>query len=145
LTGSIASFKEQAGLFVYQPAKHGVMGLFRSIRRNLNTLYCIRVNIMCPSLISTGMASKIQHVWEEKGLPINSAKQIADYIATLTALPQHDGKNQNALAVYVEGGVGWEFESELDRLDNQWLSEEMSISCKKIDEALGVGDGWVDK
>jgi NAD(P)-dependent dehydrogenase (short-subunit alcohol dehydrogenase family) len=145
LTGSLASFKEHAGLFVYQPAKHGVMGLFRSIRKNLDTVHGIRVNIVCPSLISTGMASKIQHVWVEKGLPINSADQVAQYMATLTAQSKFEGARQTSLAVYVEGGKGWEFESELDKLDSQWMGEEMARNCADIIKALGIGDGWADK
>lgn len=143
LTGSLAAFKEQAGLFVYSPAKHGVMGLFRSIRRNLYCLHGIRVNILCPSLIRTAMASKVEHIWEERGLPINTAKEVGDVAINFTALPkQKDGEIHTNLAVYVEGGKAWEFESVLHELDNQWLSENMSKNCKAIDDALGVGSGW---
>ncbi|KAH7244878.1 putative 3-hydroxyacyl-CoA dehydrogenase [Fusarium solani] len=143
LTGSLAAFKEQAGLFVYQPSKHGVMGLFRSTRKNLYSLHGIRVNILCPSLISSGMSSRIQHVWEGKGLPINTADEVSDYAVTLTASrSQADGSDQTGLAVYVEGGKGWEFESELERLDKQWMGAKMAQNCEAINEALGVGAGW---
>ncbi|KAI5460938.1 putative 3-hydroxyacyl-CoA dehydrogenase [Mariannaea sp. PMI_226] len=143
LTGSLAAFKEQAGLFVYQPSKHGVMGLFRSTRKNLYSLHGIRVNILCPSLISTGMSSKIQHVWEEKALPINTAKEVGDYAVSLAAVrSQGHGLDQTGLAVYVEGGEGWELESELDRLDTQWMGVQMAKNCEEINRALGVGAGW---
>lgn len=143
LTGSLASFKEQAGLYVYQPAKHGVMGLFRSTRKTLYHLHGIRVNILLPSLISTGMSSRIQHIWEERGLPINNAQQVGDFAITLTATTRlPDNSPHTGLAVYVEGGKGWELESELDKLDEQWMGEEMAANCVKINEALGIGSSW---
>lgn len=143
LTGSLAAFKEQAGLFIYQPSKHGVMGLFRSTRKNLFSVHGIRVNILCPSLISTAMASKVQHIWEEKGLPINTADEVGNYAITLTASKYRaDGGDQTGLAVYVEGGKGWELESELERLDVEWMGAEMAKNCEAINDALGVGAGW---
>ncbi|KAJ9132075.1 putative 3-hydroxyacyl-CoA dehydrogenase [Pleurostoma richardsiae] len=145
LTGSLAAFKEQQGLFVYQPSKHGVMGLFRSSRRYLHTLHGIRVNIVCPSLIDTGMASRVLHVWQNNNLPVNSANQVAEYVLSLTASRYGpDGTKHTGLAVYVEGGKGWEFESELDRLDSQWMGEEMAKNCAATIEALGVGGNWVE-
>lgn len=146
LLGSLASFKDQAGLCVYSASKHGVMGLYRATRKILFHQHGIRVNILCPSLISTGMSSRVKHIWEERGLPINTAEEVGDYAITITASPtQPDGKPQTGLAVYVEGGEGWEIESELDRLDEQWMGEKMARSCVRINEALGVGDSWAVK
>ncbi|RFU34826.1 hypothetical protein B7463_g1543, partial [Scytalidium lignicola] len=143
LLGSLASFKEQAGLFVYQPAKHGVLGLLRSTRQFLHTEHNIRVNIVCPSLIDTGMSSRILHVWKERSLPINSADQVADYVTTLAALQKNPDKTDvTGLAVYVEGGNGWELEQDLDALDKQWMGEEMSNNAGIIHSALGTGSGW---
>lgn len=143
LTGSLASFKEQPGLFVYQPAKHGVLGLLRSTRKALNSVHGIRINIVCPSLISTAMASRIQHIWEENGLPINTAAEVADFALTLTAAPtQANGAPQTGLVVSVEGGKGWEIEMELDRLDRQWMGDELAHNTAETNKALGVGSGW---
>lgn len=143
LTGSLAAFKEQAGLFVYSPSKHGVMGLFRSTRKNLHSLHSIRVNILCPSLISTGMASRVEHIWKERGLPINKAAEVSDYAINMAASPNlKDGTLQTGLAVYVEGGKGWEMESDLERLDSEWMGAEMAQNFVAINRALGVGAGW---
>ncbi|EEA23722.1 hypothetical protein TMatcc_006798 [Talaromyces marneffei ATCC 18224] len=143
LTGSLAAFKEQVGLFIYSPSKHGVMGLFRSTRKNLHSLHSIRVNILCPSLISTGMASRVEHIWKERDLPINKAAEVSDYAINITASPVlEDGTLQTGLAVYVEGGKAWEIESDLERLDSEWMGAEMAQNCAAINRALGVGAGW---
>ena len=143
LFGSLASFKEQAGLFIYSPSKHGVMGLFRSTRKFLHATYGIRVNIICPGLINTGMSSRIQHIWDERGLPVNNADQVAEYALTMAAVKRTaTHSDATGLAVYVEGGKGWELEEDLDRLDCQWMGKEMSQNLVGIQEALGVGAGW---
>ncbi|KAI1616814.1 putative 3-hydroxyacyl-CoA dehydrogenase [Exophiala viscosa] len=142
LLGSIASFKEQAGLFIYQPSKHGVIGLMRSTRKLLYHEYGIRINTICPSLINTGMASHIHSLWLGKGLPVNEADEVAQYVLTLTSIPQSPFGNMTGLAVYVEGGKGWEFENDLYRTDSDWLGEENSKNTARIDEALGIGLSW---
>lgn len=136
LVGSLASFKEQPGLCVYSAAKHGVMGLFRSLRTPLQQLDRVRINVLLPSLISTAMSRRIQHIWEEHGLPINSASEVADFALSLTA------SEDSGLAVEVEGGKGWEIESELERLDVQWMGAEFATNCANINKALGCGSSW---
>lgn len=144
LIGSKAAFLENPGLFIYQPAKHGVMGLFRSIRKNLLAGDGIRTNIICPSLISTGMSSRIQPAWERQGLPLQNADQVAEYVLTLTAQPrQVDGQPMSGLAVCVEGGKGWEFETELEKTSPQWLGADMARDQKRMVDELGLGDDWL--
>ena len=143
LTGSLASFKAQAGLYIYQAAKHGVLGLFRSTRKSLHQLHGIRVNILMPGLIDTGMSSRILHIWKNARLPVNTAEEVASFALSLTRTKQLSCDSPSSgLAVYVEGGKGWELESDLDRLDSQWMGEEMAENCAKINEALGIGSGW---
>lgn len=47
LVSSVAGFKESPGLFAYSAAKHGVMGLMRSLRPFTAPLYGLRVNAIC--------------------------------------------------------------------------------------------------
>lgn len=47
LVSSVAGFKESPGLFAYSAAKHGVMGLMRSLRPYTAPLYGVRVNAIC--------------------------------------------------------------------------------------------------
>jgi NAD(P)-dependent dehydrogenase (short-subunit alcohol dehydrogenase family) len=133
-------------LFVYQPAKHGVLGLLRSTRKSLHSVHGIRINVLCPSLISTAIASRIQRIWEENGLPINTAAEVADYALTLTASPvQPNGAAQSGLVMSVEGGKGWEIESELDTLENQWMGDELARSTAETNRALRAGSSWTTK
>lgn len=146
LFGSLAFFKEQAGLFIHSPSKHVVMGLFRSTKKFLNTIHGIRVNIVCPRLINTGMSSKVQHIWDDRGLSVNNASQVSDYALTVAALTKVDNKEGlGCQAVYVEGGKGWEIQVGIDRIDSQWMGEAMSRNSVGVQDALGVGRGWTSK
>lgn len=143
LLGSIASFKEQAGLFVYQPTKHGVMGLFRATRNMLWEKYHIRINMVNPSHIDNPMGSSVHKLWVDNGLPVNEVYEVAEHVMTLTAVPRKmDGAAATGLAIYVEGGLGWDVEEDLDKTDHIWMGEEMSRNFAKIQEALGSGVDW---
>lgn len=143
LLGSIASFKEQAGLFVYGPTKHGIMGLFRNTRKLLYQNYRIRINMVNPSHVNTVMGSSVHKLWVDHGLPVNEAHHVAEFVMTLAAVPrQKTGAASTGLAVYVEGGKGWEIEEDLYKTDHIWMGEEMSRNSAKIDEALGTGVDW---
>ncbi|KAJ9636558.1 hypothetical protein H2204_005158 [Knufia peltigerae] len=143
LLGSIASFKEQAGLFIYQPSKHGVIGLMRSTRKMLYHEYGIRINTICPSLINTGMASHMYDLWTGRGLPVNEAHEVAEYVLTLASIPKSPFVGTlTGLAIYVEGGNGWEIERDLDSAEGHWLGEENTKAVARIEEALGVGLSW---
>ncbi|KAI4861166.1 putative 3-hydroxyacyl-CoA dehydrogenase [Hypoxylon rubiginosum] len=146
LLGSVASFKEQGGLFVYQPAKHGVLGLVRSTRKFLDRAHGIRINTVCPSATRTRMATAaVADVWAAQGVRLNDPRAVADYVLTLTSVPRdpHVG-NVTGLAVFVEADKGWEIEKDLDRCDASWLGEEMSRNAAKIEAALASGTAWSD-
>ena len=143
LLGSIASFKEQAGLFVYCPTKHGLTGLMRATRRSLWEKHGIRINMVNPSHINNVMGSSVHQLWMDAGLPVNEVHDVAEHVLTLAAVPQdpHVGP-LTGLAIYVEGGEGWELEKDLDKTDHLWMGEVMSRNCAKIQEALGAGVDW---
>lgn len=147
IMGSVASFKEQGGLFVYQTTKHGVLGLIRSTRKFFQKNHGIRINTVCPSLTRTNMADtpgSILHIWEELGVAPNKPEEIADFVLTLASIPESPYVGEmTGLAVFVEAGQGWEIEKDLDKYDSLWLSEEMSKNAAKIEEALASGLAWV--
>ncbi|EXJ87109.1 hypothetical protein A1O3_04067 [Capronia epimyces CBS 606.96] len=143
LMGSIASFREQAGLYVYQPTKHGVHGLLRATRKILYHKFNIRINMVNPSHIDTVMGSSVHDLWESHGLPVNTAEAVAEHVLTLASLPEDPYVGPvSGLAIYVEGGKGWEIEEDLDKTDHLWMGEEMSRNFSKIQEALGLGVDW---
>lgn len=53
LIGSVASLMPLPGQTLYAVAKHGVMGLFRTLRATSFIKHRIRVNILCPYFIDT--------------------------------------------------------------------------------------------
>lgn len=53
LIGSIASLMPIVSQSIYGAAKHGVMGLFRSLRTTAPSTAGVRVNILCPYFIDT--------------------------------------------------------------------------------------------
>lgn len=146
LLGSVASFKEQGGLFVYQPAKHGVLGLVRSTRKFFDGVHGIRINTVCPSATKTRMATKgVEDAWESQGVKLNDPQAIADYVLTLTSIPKDSYVGTvTGLAVFVEANKGWEIEKDLDRCDASWLGEEMSRNAANIEAALASGTAWSD-
>lgn len=138
LISSIAGFKESPGLFVYQAAKHGVLGLMRALRQYLPFSHQLRVNAVCPWMTTTGMVKGIQDGWFKAGLPVNTPMDVAKITAGLLVEPELNGKS-----MYVEGGRGWEIEGNLDRLEPQWLGEEPSRSLAKGQAVLADGSGWI--
>lgn len=138
LISSTAGFKESPGLFVYQASKHGVLGLMRALRLYLSSLpYQLRINTVCPWMTTTGMVGGIQRAWINADLPINSPMDVAKVTAGLLVDPQLNGKS-----MYVEGGRAWEIETNIDRLEPQWLGEEPSRSLAKGQAVLADGSDW---
>ncbi|KAL4877430.1 hypothetical protein BJY04DRAFT_230746 [Aspergillus karnatakaensis] len=140
LIASVAAFKESPGLFIYQAAKHGVLGLMRSLRLYSPTAHGIRVNCICPWMTKTAMVKGVQDSWFEAGLPVNEPIDVAKVMGRVIG----DGE-LNGTSMYVEGGRAWEIEANIDRLERQWLGDEPSRSLEKGQAVLGSGMGWTSK
>lgn len=138
LFSSTAGFKETPGLFVYQAAKHGILGLMRSLRLYLPyQAHRLRVNTVCPWMTDTVLTKGIRDSWIKAGLPVNKPVDVARITVGLMVDPQLNGTS-----MYVEGGRGWEIEANLDRLEPQWLGEEPSRTLAIGQKVLGAGDNW---
>jgi len=140
LLSSVAGFKESPGLFVYQAAKHGVLGLMRTLRPYLPVACNIRVNAICPWMTATAIVAGIEEEWYKAKLPVNQPVDVAKVIIDVTRSEGLNGK-----AMYIEGGRAWEVEDNLNRLEPQWMGEEPSRSLAKGQELLGNGTGWTSK
>lgn len=132
LLSSCAGFKETPGLFVYQAAKHGVLGLMRTLRPYMPPACDIRVNAVCPWMTATQLASGVEQMWRKAELPLNQPVDVAKVNMNVTQSAGLHGK-----AFYVEGGRAWEIEDNINRLEPQWLGEEPSKSLAKGQATLG--------
>ena len=115
LISSAAGFRESPGLPLYQCSKHGVMGLMRTLRKQLWRGFGIRVNCVNPGMTDTQMTQGIIDAFKKTSQPINTADDIAETILGEMTTDGFYGK-----AVYVEGGKNWEIEEGLDRTMPQW-------------------------
>jgi NAD(P)-dependent dehydrogenase (short-subunit alcohol dehydrogenase family) len=118
LMSSLAGFKETPGLFVYQAAKHGVIGIMRSLRMYLPKQFGvnIRVNTICPSATDTGMIAGIKESFAGKDTAkINSPEEVAKVVVAVCAAGKgsqsvwydgHDG--QGTRRRQNRGGMDWD-------------------------------------
>ncbi|MCJ1314313.1 hypothetical protein MMC25_007994 [Agyrium rufum] len=132
LFSSVAGFKETPGLFVYQAAKHGVLGLMRSLRPYLPEACNIRVNAICPWMTATQLAAGIEDDWYAAKLPVNQPVDVAKVNVDVTRMKGLHGK-----AFYIEGGRAWEVEDIINRLEPQWLGEKQSRDLQRGQDTLG--------
>jgi len=137
LLSSTAGFKETPGLFVYTAAKHGVLGLVRSLRPYLPKTHNIRTNAICPWMTDTIMVEGIKEEWAQEKLPINSPQSVGRIIIEVAADGESNGK-----AVFVEGGRGWDIEEGINATEEQWLGEQVSKTLNRGQVVLGDGTDW---
>ncbi|KKK24443.1 hypothetical protein ARAM_006071 [Aspergillus rambellii] len=122
LVSSVAGFMESPGLPIYCAAKHGVLGLMRSLRCSLPQTHGISVSAVCPWMSATSMVDDIEGPWQRAGLPVNQPAEVAQIIVGLAAL----GEEGNGKSIYVEGGRGWDIETGLEQTRNQWMGQKQS-------------------
>jgi NAD(P)-dependent dehydrogenase (short-subunit alcohol dehydrogenase family) len=148
---SVAGFKETPGIPVYQAAKHGILGLMRSLRLSVPHAYPgLRLNAVCPSMTLTGMVAGIKDRWMAIGAPVNQPIDVANVIAGIAvsgpgreaikydesqSAARRMGRNAggtnwddqskglNGRAIYVAGGEGWDVEEGLDKTEFLWLGQ----------------------
>lgn len=137
LISSAAGFRESPGIPLYQCSKHGVMGLMRSLRKQLYRGFGIRINCVNPGMTDTQMTRSIVQSFRTANQPVNTADDVAETILGEMTTEGFYGK-----AVYVEGGKGWEIEEGLDRTMPQWVGEEPARRIKEVLAVVGTGDAW---
>ncbi|GKU08519.1 unnamed protein product, partial [Fusarium langsethiae] len=118
LVSSIAGITEGPGLYAYSAAKHGVIGLMRSLRGPAETNFGVRVNAVCPWATDTQMIDNVRTVWEKNHLPLNQPIDVGSFIVQLAADKDLRGKS-----VLVAGGRGFDTEEGIDRTMPEWFGE----------------------
>lgn len=133
LVSSIAGIVEQAGLFSYGAAKHGVIGLMRSLKAWAPVNYGVRVNAICPWATDTQLMDSVRSVWVQRGLPINTPAEVGQLILQCAV----DG-GLNGKSVLVGGGRGFDTEAGLDKTLPQWMGSVLAKDFYRGQEALGT-------
>lgn len=118
-TGSAASYLDTPGIPVYNAAKHGVLGLVRSLRDSLKEEGLIRTNVVAPSFTATPFTKNLIHFWKREGLPINEPVDVARAIIFLAVNPEYHGKS-----LYVAAGTYTELEGPYLATQEQWLGKQ---------------------
>ncbi|KAL4880625.1 hypothetical protein BJY04DRAFT_72216 [Aspergillus karnatakaensis] len=130
-----AGFKETPVVSVYQAAKHGVQGLMRSLRANLNSPYrhSIRINTICPWMTQTGNSfpKTVEDRWQKEGLPLSTPEDVAKVSAGVIC-----DDTLHGTSMYVAGTRAWEIENNIERLESQWLGEEPSQALAQGQKVL---------
>ncbi|KAH7254958.1 hypothetical protein B0J15DRAFT_513098 [Fusarium solani] len=119
LTGSAASYLDTPGIPVYNAAKHGIIGLVRSLRDTLRDEGLIRANVVAPWFTRTPFTAKVAKIWEEKGLPTNEPIDVARAIVFLAVNSEYHGKS-----IYVADGKYTEIEDQVQASRDIWLGKQ---------------------
>ncbi|KAF4334056.1 NADPH-dependent beta-ketoacyl reductase (rhlG) [Fusarium beomiforme] len=136
LVSSIAGITEAPGLFAYSSAKHGIIGLMRSLRAIAPDKFNVRINAVCPWATDTQLIDGVRSIWAKHHLPLNTPDDVGQFIAQLAA-----DKKLNGKSVLVAGGRGFDTEEGIDRTMSEWFGPETEEFLRG-QKALGMGDGW---
>ncbi|CAK7236797.1 hypothetical protein SCUCBS95973_009731 [Sporothrix curviconia] len=120
ITGSAASYVDAPGLPLYGVAKHGVLGLMRSLRDDIAAEPTnIRVNLVAPSFVDTPFTAHALATWKKNNLPINQASDIAKALLFLALNQEYNGRS-----IYVTGGIFAEIEGPIEATRPTWLGKQ---------------------
>lgn len=119
LTGSAASYLDTPGIPVYNAAKHGILGLMRSLRDTLTKEDLVRVNVVAPWFTQTPFTAYALEQWQTLSLPINQPVDVALAIIYLAVHTDVHGKS-----IFIAGGKYSELEDRIESLKPSWLGQE---------------------
>ncbi|KAM0787022.1 hypothetical protein ACM66B_006289 [Microbotryomycetes sp. NB124-2] len=139
VTASMAGYAGQYGLPVYNAAKHGVVGLVRSLRY-LTLAHGIATSLVAPTITSTPILQQSQPYgagqgsetaqksvqelttkFEKAGVPMNSADDVARVVASLISM----GRQAHGKGVLVQGGFQQELEGQMAKTRSLWMGDKM--------------------
>jgi NAD(P)-dependent dehydrogenase (short-subunit alcohol dehydrogenase family) len=141
LLSSVAGFEESPGLFVYQAAKHGVLGLMRALRLYAPQAFGVRVNCVCPWMTLTGMVEGIEGGWKKAGLPMNEPKDIARVVVGLASASPAFGPGM-LRNIECEGASGRGLEGAFNTSGYAWGESECEGGVNGRAIYVEGGKGW---
>ena len=104
---------------MYNAAKHGVIGLVRSLRDTLREEGLVRANVVAPWFTLTPFTAEVAGLWQANGLPVNTPEDVARAIAFLALNVEYHGKS-----LFVSNGKYTELEDNVQSSRNTWLGEQ---------------------
>ncbi|GAA5053312.1 3-oxoacyl-ACP reductase FabG1 [Nocardia callitridis] len=106
--GSVVGFSGQAGQINYASSKAGVVGLARSITRELGSR-SITANVVAPGFIETDMTSGLDDELRDmakKFIPLKRLGKPEDVAAVISFLASEDSAYVSGAVIPVDGGMG---------------------------------------
>ncbi|KAF3935809.1 hypothetical protein ABW19_dt0204845 [Dactylella cylindrospora] len=128
LTASLAGYLASKGLPLYSAAKHGVVGLMRSLKNDVAALN-IAISVVAPAITVTPMLTKDGTKTLESevdkmtnyGVPLNKVESIAVATTWLFSL----GQKGNGRGILVQADRMLDIEEGLAKSRTSWIGEEM--------------------
>ncbi|MEV0361039.1 3-oxoacyl-ACP reductase FabG1 [Nocardia sp. NPDC050697] len=108
LLGSVVGLSGQAGQINYAASKAGLIGLARSIARELGSR-AITANVVAPGFIETDMTSALPDDLRglaEKFIPLRRVGRPEDVAAVISFLASDDSSYVSGAVIPVDGGMG---------------------------------------
>ncbi|KAL7273935.1 hypothetical protein RUND412_003182 [Rhizina undulata] len=139
LVSSAAGFGEYPGLVLYSASKHGVLGLYRSVKNYLQPSNGIKMNVICPDMTDTQMVTGVIALYKAAGIPVNRPEDVAESILHLSSSDVH------GQIVYVANGKSYEIGGPYAEAEKYWLGEELGKKRKDGKAALGSGANWTKR
>ena len=106
--GSVVGMSGQAGQINYAASKAGVIGLARSLTRELGSR-SITANVVAPGFIETDMTAELPEDMKDmakKFIPLQRLGQPDDIAAVVSFLASEDSRYVSGAVIPVDGGMG---------------------------------------
>ena len=124
---------------VYTAAKHGVLGLMRSIR-NSSPKFNVTINVVSPWIVNTPwLTPPLQATLETHGIPITDVNNVARGVAHIAS------SDWNGKSLYVASDKFIELEGGIDSTRKEWLGpefDELASRNKLYADQLRMPSGW---
>ena len=143
ITASTASYNERPNLPLYSAAKHGIIGLMRSLRHVVADSP-VHVGAIAPGGTETALfPARAVDAFRAQGIPVNTASAVASAAIYLATNPATNGH-----AMTVMGGRYTEVEDAITRTQEQWYGayntdmarRAAAVRMDKLNSSSAEGD-----
>ena len=119
----------------HKAAKHGILGLMRSLEQTHPSMFNIRVNAVTPHAVKTSMIDGYEAAWHEHGVPICSVDDIANIFRSLSVGRNQNGASYNGRTIFATGNQAFDIEETAERSRDSWLGPVPTETLRRSAEA----------